>query len=170
MRALMALMLVLPFAAKADEWIPYTDGRAGGCWINATGWLWGCTIPPPPPPPPKRAPQVQYRDRIVVETREPTHEEVNAAASRLLDEQQEAANAAERRAINAEIERRNQVFQEQQSAINNAEYKDWLSKKHRDCDEWLAEQGLEVFQGDVCRSKNGYAGNCPPCPAKKTDP
>lgn len=28
---------------KADQWLPYTDGRAGGCFVNQSGVLYGCT-------------------------------------------------------------------------------------------------------------------------------
>lgn len=36
--------------ALADQWVPYTDGRAGGCFINNTGFMFGCTMQPPQAP------------------------------------------------------------------------------------------------------------------------
>jgi hypothetical protein len=32
-----------PGLAHADRWVAYTDGRAGGCFVNANGGLYGCT-------------------------------------------------------------------------------------------------------------------------------
>jgi hypothetical protein len=43
------LLLILAAAstpAFADRWIPYTDGRAGGCWLNNAGHMYGCTPQP----------------------------------------------------------------------------------------------------------------------------
>ncbi len=39
-------LLIAPLLAKADTWIPYTDGRAGGCWLNRVNVLYGCTPQP----------------------------------------------------------------------------------------------------------------------------
>lgn len=40
-----ALVLMMAFSgtAFADQWIPYTDGRTGGCWLNKNNQLYGCT-------------------------------------------------------------------------------------------------------------------------------
>lgn len=43
------LISVLLFAssnAMADQWIAYTDGRVGGCWLNSANQLYGCTPQP----------------------------------------------------------------------------------------------------------------------------
>lgn len=37
------ICLLVPSFAFADQWVSYTDGRAGGCWINSVGVLYGCT-------------------------------------------------------------------------------------------------------------------------------
>lgn len=39
-----------PGLAHADRWVAYTDGRAGGCFVNANGWLYGCTLQAEPIP------------------------------------------------------------------------------------------------------------------------
>lgn len=41
--ALFVILTVASSSAFADRWIPYTDGRAGGCWQNNVGNLYGCT-------------------------------------------------------------------------------------------------------------------------------
>lgn len=40
---LLVLALMTSFSAHAGRWIPYTDGRAGGCFQNDNGHLYGCT-------------------------------------------------------------------------------------------------------------------------------
>lgn len=42
-------LLISPILAYADQWIPYTDGRAGGCFLNNVGHLYGCTPQPQQP-------------------------------------------------------------------------------------------------------------------------
>lgn len=43
---LLIFLLAVPSAALADTWIPYTDGRVGGCFQNRVGHLYGCTPQP----------------------------------------------------------------------------------------------------------------------------
>src|SRR5690242_1473883 len=44
MRALLLTLLTIwTIDAFADTWLPYTDGRSGGCWLGSTGRLSGCT-------------------------------------------------------------------------------------------------------------------------------
>ena len=51
------VLLTLSSIVHADQWVPYTDGRAGGCWINdQTHQMWGCTIEPAALPPREAAP------------------------------------------------------------------------------------------------------------------
>jgi hypothetical protein len=51
MRAVLAVVVLLASpAAYADRWVPYTDGRTGGCFQSDTGRLFGCT------PQPQRSP------------------------------------------------------------------------------------------------------------------
>jgi len=49
-----------PGLARADRWVAYTDGRAGGCFANANGGLYGCT-PQAEPIPGNRAGQAPSR-------------------------------------------------------------------------------------------------------------
>lgn len=53
MKALFALFLFLPALCYAGGWVPYTDGRAGGCATDNRGNLVSCTpqldvLNPPP--------------------------------------------------------------------------------------------------------------------------
>lgn len=41
-----SMFLIAAMHAKADTWIPYTDGRIGGCWLNSANVLYGCTSQP----------------------------------------------------------------------------------------------------------------------------
>ena len=41
-----SVLLLSAHTAKADTWIPYTDGRSGGCWLNKANVLYGCTPQP----------------------------------------------------------------------------------------------------------------------------
>lgn len=44
--ALLFVAMLAPTVAYADRWIPYTDGRVGGCFQSDTGRLYGCTPQP----------------------------------------------------------------------------------------------------------------------------
>ena len=43
---LASMLFCIPLFAKADTWVPYTDGRAGGCMLNSANVLYGCTPQP----------------------------------------------------------------------------------------------------------------------------
>jgi hypothetical protein len=67
MRAVILLLLLMPAVVFAgDRWVPYTDGRAGGCAVSNNGSLYGCTPQPAAPPDvvyaprPAPAPEVVY--------------------------------------------------------------------------------------------------------------
>jgi hypothetical protein len=44
MRSLLLTLLAIgTINAVADTWLPYPDGRIGGCWAGSAGRVWGCT-------------------------------------------------------------------------------------------------------------------------------
>src|SRR5690606_1650412 len=43
---LLIAVLLTAFPARADRWIPYADGRVGGCFQSNSGRLFGCTPQP----------------------------------------------------------------------------------------------------------------------------
>jgi len=51
---LLFVLFLIPAFAAADGngWVPYTDGRVGGCAVSNNGALYGCTPQPTPPPAP----------------------------------------------------------------------------------------------------------------------
>lgn len=42
-----SILLVASLYASADTFVPYTDGRVGGCMLNSANVLYGCTPQPP---------------------------------------------------------------------------------------------------------------------------
>lgn len=46
LRLLGVVLLLVASSAGADRFVPYTDGRAGGCMLNRANVLYGCTPQP----------------------------------------------------------------------------------------------------------------------------
>lgn len=124
MRALRGLAVVLGLAtvlissrAMADQWIPYTDGRVGGCFLNNSGFMFGCTPQPPAPPVPTAHPSRAQPEIRYVPTRDPQQD--------LQMQQQIRENAHLRQQLNAERRnaqnRENQVVEQQNRAAREAE-------------------------------------------------
>jgi len=42
----LGVLLLIPSLALAAKWVPYTDGRVGGCFLSENGQLFGCTPQP----------------------------------------------------------------------------------------------------------------------------
>lgn len=105
--------------ARADSWIPYTDGRTGGCWINTTGYMYGCT------PQPESEQEVIY-----IPTRDPRQDEISRQTQRENAELRSQLDEARSR----EMARRNAEIEQQQRAAWDAE----LQRRRAEREAYLA--------------------------------
>lgn len=142
-------LTLLPSVAWADRWLPYTDGRVGGCFINSNGILHGCTPQPPQirpesypsRPPPSASDHAQSRRNAALEAE--NQQLRRERATRLAEEDvASAGQEQQRRAFEDayfELLRRKQIAREQQwrqsrNNCNSASYETTLKtlglKKH----------------------------------------
>ncbi len=134
------LALLLSLDARADKWLPYTDGRVGGCWLNVAGVLYGCT--PQPPVNIQPAPESHDREDPLVIMRGPSQAEIENAAQDLLVRQR-----------NAQI----------RSISVWPEHEPW-------CRRVLAQNGIKFISGGTCRNlSTSQLIYCPPCDARYRD-
>lgn len=136
------LLSVVSFPALADRWIPYTDGRVGGCFQNRVGNLYGCT-PQPSKQVEAREPQVIYRDRA--DPRVDQLQSENRALRQELTRQQEIEReeaAAQARQAQALAEHRRQAARREQ-AVRNARIEQEWRQSRTDCNTQEYLQGLE---------------------------
>lgn len=175
--AVVTIALFLPVVSRADQWVSYTDGRVGGCWINRSGMIYGCTPQPPPPwHPTERSAddaQIHRLEQQNQQMRSQLQAQQDARAAALEQEkrlrqavelQQRQAAEARQDAIQAQ---RNQYIQED----SRQNYQSYI-KSMEGCPAFYAElartQHIKRL-GDVCvrtdkHGKIGTAENCPPCP------
>lgn len=160
------LLLAAAGAARADTWVPYTDGRVGGCWINNVGFMYGCTPQPakPAPAPYRRSAPTErtvYRDRVI--ERGPTQAQVDRAIQRAIDDQYDAQDRAR---YQQEWERQQALRRQRirQGAEADSKRITALVKRTESCKEELADMGFKVMSGGACMDKTGAFVNCPACP------
>jgi len=160
------LLLASTGAVRADTWSPYTDGRVGGCWINAVGQMYGCTPQPPKPPPPSRPadPEIVYRDRG------PTQDQVDRAIDRAVKADRAAQARAEADAYYYEQQQRETAAKARAlndlraNADNERARVNGLERSKMSCKDKLAEMGFKVVAGGACRDSSGAFVTCPACP------
>lgn len=176
----------LPAVAQAQtRWIPYTDGRVGGCWLNSNGYLFGCTPQPPAAP----SPVAPRRDPNIItlpsDNRAPQLQRENDAlrAARARDQ-------AELRDLKAQREREDRaaaVLREQQRALQQRQFlkdqaardKKWVSERtqcgSQQYEAYLKSQRLtrHATLAGICVAIDHKPGDgkfpqaCPPCDAAK---
>jgi len=130
MRFLLLPLLCVSSLALSDEWVPYTDGRMGGCMVGEGG-MYACTMQPLPP---VEAPE---REVVKVPTRDPMQDvqllrqqqenqqlrqQLNNAQdnARVAEQQrQQAARDAEQNTPEAQAQRQRDQAQEQYKACMN---------------------------------------------------
>lgn len=178
MKKLLALIacISVPGTAAADTWIPYTDGRAGGCWLNSAGHLYGCTAQPqrPSAQPRNRADEMRTeRDN----SREAALEHENAALRAERDAeyrqhtQADASRRAQRQALYEAL-----AEEERQREIQRSKQREWQWHRERSCnsaeyDEQLRKMGLKRRNSvnGICVKLDWKPGTgdlgqaCPPC-------
>ena len=168
---LVLFVVVWPTSALADQWIPYTDGRAGGCFQNSNGNLYGCT----PQPSTVTAPQARAGRRFEY-TPDPRLQQLQRANQALLRERflRQTQESADKRALAREQNQRNAEVNAYLSAASEArgreEYRNWTNSR-RNCDssDYLAKlksMGMKPhpsMQGICIRTPGKEMTQCPPC-------
>jgi hypothetical protein len=85
--------------ALAASWIPYTDGRMGGCFLSDQGVMFGCTPQPPTAAPPPIRETVYVENPRTQRELEATRRELDAVRAHQQQEQnQRNYEAAQRTA------------------------------------------------------------------------
>jgi hypothetical protein len=168
---LLALGLIVA-AAPADDWVPFEDGRPGGCYQTASGLKYNC-------PRPSRA-EVKAKaeaDAAQVEAVDPVAElrevrrELDALKRRQAEEDAARARAqAEREAAEAsvkEAERRDEqaamaAYNAIEAAIDSQRLRE-LDARTQACRASLEARGYRIVGPGACRAPDASYVNCPDC-------
>ena len=164
--------------APVDEFVPYTDGRFGGCYQTSSGQLYGCTRAPRKIDETQVAPEetapAADSDLSDADAREELRrvrleledlkqrvavEEARRASERLeRDSASAAVNAAEQRDLDAAMAAYNAI----ESAKDSQNLKR-LQEKNDACRGKLEAKGYTVLGPGACKSPSGVYENCPDC-------
>lgn len=123
------LLSTISAPALAARWIPYTDGRVGGCFQNAQDNLFGCT-PQPSTRSQREEPQVIYRDRT--DPRVDQLESENRALRYERDRQESIkreADAEQNRQAREILDYQQNVRQREQVARSAHQEQEWLKNR-----------------------------------------
>lgn len=171
MLSLTAALLLLVPAAPVDDWVPYDDGRPGGCYRTASGLLYSCSRTPREPleaepaldattdPADTAAELRAVRRELDALKRRQAEEDARRAreaSERLRDEQ--AAKDAEQRDIDAAMAAYNAI----EAAKDSARLR-LLDEKTQACRATLEKRGYRVVGPGACRASDGTYVNCPDC-------
>ena len=182
-RAILVGILCFLFGipAWADTFLPYTDGRAGGCFVSRTGFMYGCTPQPPAALPPNRRSAAPIPDERLMRENAMLRDELRAQQDEAEQIARRAAHlAAEANAIiaekRAEDERAAAVLRHRaaeqfaaqraalaQQAIEERQQLLRIEKEVLSCKEQLAQRGYTVVAGNACKKSSGAYVTCPPC-------
>lgn len=174
-------ILLVPAAAMAeaplDEFVPYTDGRLGGCYRTPAGKLYNCSREPRridetvlAPEPGTVAPtgnedpdarEELRRVRLELEElkRRQAADDARREVARLDAERaQREAHAAEQRDIDAAMAAYNAI-----EAAKDSENLKRLQEKTEACRKPLEARGYSIVGPGACKSPSGAYENCPDC-------
>jgi hypothetical protein len=175
------LGLLLARAAMAeaplDEFVPYTDGRLGGCYKTPAGKLYNCSRAPrridetvlAPEKPEAPAPKAEDTDareelermRLELEElkRRQAADDARREVERLDAERIEReARAARQRDEDAAMAAYNAI-----EAAKDSENLKRLEEKTEACRAQLEAQGYSIVGPGACKSPSGVYENCPDC-------
>lgn len=174
---LLALGLIVS-AAPADDWVPFEDGRPGGCYQTASGLKYNCSRPSRAETKAKAeaeaaaaiaAAQVEAADPVA-ELRE-VRRELEALKRRQAEEDAARARAqAERDAAEAsvkEAERRDEqaamaAYNAIEAAIDSQRLRE-LDARTQACRASLEARGYRIVGPGACRAPDASYVNCPDC-------
>jgi hypothetical protein len=174
--ALLLVSLLIPSIAHAGRWIPYTDGRVGGCFQNENGNLYGCTPQPTNSNRSREYDSEQLRDDSRVEALEfRTHNlESQNRALRAYRDRQRALDNAEALEMQKRARTQNDYFSALEVEASKRRYRQWLDARSgcstREYEDQLEKLGLKRHPSleGLCvpiRSVPGVISlqGCPPC-------
>lgn len=175
--SLLALALMLSGGAAqtqvVDEFVPYTDGRPGGCYRSPRGQLYNCTRPPaqspfPAPVDPQALAQdlADLKEEVALlraELERATRWQADEDARRA--KQASEREAAERAALAAKKREQDealQLFNEIEAAKDSVRRRE-LEQRTEACRASLERRGYRVMGPGACRAPDGSFVNCPDC-------
>ena len=166
----LALLTVATAAAAVDEFVPFNDGRLGGCYKTAGGQLYNCTRDAAPT---RREQTTADADEV-----QQTRDELQALRAELEQLKRRQAEEDARRALARQ--RREQALLEAEAAeqadedaamqaynaieaAKDSERLRQLQEKTEACRASLEKRGFRVVGPGACRAPDGTYVNCPDC-------
>jgi hypothetical protein len=164
------LLVFATAAVSVDEFVPYNDGRLGGCYKTAGGQLYNCTR--------DAAPTRRERTTAEADEAQQTRDELQALRAELEALKQKQAEEEERRALARE--RREQALLQAEAseqadedaamsaynaieAAKDSERLRLLQEKTEACRPTLEKRGFRIVGPGACRAPDGAYVNCPEC-------
>jgi chromosome segregation ATPase len=177
--ALALMFATLPAVGVRDNWVPYPDGRPGGCYSTPSGLMYSCS----------RTPKARERGLgdapavdgepgdTAAELREVRRElealkqrQAELDAQRAAEDARRAAEEAEREAAARparEAEQRDldaamQAYNAIEGAKDSARLRE-LEAKTEACRKTLEARGYRIMGPGACRAPDASYVNCPEC-------
>jgi hypothetical protein len=157
-----------------DEWVPYPDGRPGGCYRTERGQLYSCTPPPQQEAPPVAATPSEAQQQELLDTKQELAEvrrELEKLKLRQAEDdarraqeiaEREAAELAAREAEQREQDAAMQAFTEIEIAKDDVRRRE-LELRTETCRKPLEQRGYRIVGPGACRTRDGSYVNCPDC-------
>lgn len=177
--ALALMFATTPAVGVRDNWVPYSDGRPGGCYSTPSGLMYSCSRKPK-----EREGDGQVTPAVGGEPVDPATElhevrrelealkqrQAELDAQRAAEDARRAAEAAEREAATRpqrEAEQRDhdaamQAWQAIEGAKDSARLRE-LEAKTEACRKTLEARGYRIMGPGACRAPDASYVNCPEC-------
>jgi len=169
------LALAAPAQLPADEFVPYTDGRLGGCYKTPAGELYGCTRPARRIDETKLAPEAA-KDAAASDE-DPATELARVKAELEELKQRQALDDAQRELQRSERLRERDRLAAQDAAdeaaamaaynaieaAKDSENLERLQERTEACRGALEKKGYTIVGPGACKSPAGVYENCPDC-------
>lgn len=169
--ALLLLLLSSPLSARerVDDWVPYNDGRLGGCYRTVGGRLYGCTPqrrPAAPPVAPADAAATMDNDELAtvkleleaLKQRQADEDARRAMERAELDAVANAATAAEQQDIDAALAAYNAI-----ESAKDAQRMRELERRTEACRATIEAKGFRIVAPGACHGPDDSYTNCPEC-------
>jgi hypothetical protein len=168
-----ALLLILP-AASVDDWVPYEDGRPGGCYRTASGLIYNCSRPPraeveaakkaaaeaaaaPAADPVAELREVR-KELEALKRRQAADDAVRAHAEAERLAAEDVVTAAARRDEEAAMAAYNAI----EAAMDSKRLRE-LDARTQACRPSLEKRGYRIVGPGACHAPDGSYVNCPDC-------
>ena len=173
-----ALLLAAP-AVGVDDWVPYEDGRPGGCYRTASGLLYSCSRPSraetkaaaeaaaqvPAVIEDEAAPadaaselRAVRRELEALKLRQDVEDARRASEMAERDQVERAAKDAEQRDLDAAMTAHNEI-----EGAKDSERLRLLDEKTQACRGALEKRGFRIVGPGACQAPDETYVNCPEC-------